>query len=323
MRAIRARGFNGYEDLKLVDLPKPDVSDGKVLVRMTAAGATPLDHTILSGQYHGAKAPLVLGNEGAGVVEEGGGPEFPAGSRVMFTGPYGVSEDGTYSEWLAVRKQHLCLIPEGIDDVSAAGIPVAYLTAQMTLSLAGFQAGKTVLAPAIGGSVGNAVTQLARALGAKHAISSTTSHSKAMEAKALGFNEVIDGSSETLSDGVRRITDENGVDIVIDAIGGEIFSGALATLAPGGILITLGYSAGRKTTIDVTDVIWKSATIKGFLLFAQPPAAWEEAWKTIVQLLQSGGIKPIVAKTFPLDEAADALRYLIENRPFGRVVLTI
>ena len=183
MRAMSAAGFNGYEDLKLIDLPKPEVSEGKVLVRMTAAGATPLDHTILSGQYHGAKAPLVLGNEGAGVVEKGGGPEFPAGSRVMFTGPYGVSEDETYSEWLAVRKQHLCLIPEGIDDASAAGIPVAYLTAQMTLSLAGFQAGKTVLAPAIGGSVGNAVTQLARALGAKHAISSTTSHSKAMEAK--------------------------------------------------------------------------------------------------------------------------------------------
>lgn len=113
------------------------------------------------------------------------------------------------------------------------------------------------------------------------------------------------------------------MDIVIDAIGGEVFSGALATLAPGGTLITLGYSAGRKTTIDVTDVIWKSATIKGFLLFAQPPAAWEEAWKTIVRLLQSGGIKPIVAKTFPLAEAADALRYLIETRPFGKVVLTI
>jgi NADPH:quinone reductase len=164
---------------------------------------------------------------------------------------------------------------------------------------------------------------LARALGAKHTISSTTSHTNAMEAKALGFNEVIDGSSETLSDGVRRITDGNGVDIVIDALGGEVFSGALATLAPGGALITLGYSAGRKTTIDVTDVIWKSATIKGFLLFAQPPAVWEQAWKTIAQLLQSGGIKPIVARTFPLVEAADALRCLVENRPFGRVVLTI
>ena len=110
----------------------------------------------------------------------------------------------------------------------------------MTLSLADFQAGKTVLAPAIGGSVGNAVTQLARALGAKHAISSTTSHAKAMEAKALGFSEVIDGSCETLSDGVRRITDGHGVDIAIDVIGGEVLSEALATLLLGGNLTTLG-----------------------------------------------------------------------------------
>src|ERR1700726_3920178 len=115
MQAMRARGFKGY-GLELVTLPKPEVSNGKVLVRMTAAGVTPLDHTILSGQYYKAKAPLVLGNEGAGVVEEGGGTEFPAGSRVMFTGLYGVSEDGTYSEYLAVRKQDLCLVPEGIDD---------------------------------------------------------------------------------------------------------------------------------------------------------------------------------------------------------------
>ena len=164
MRAMRAEKFRGYDGLKLVDLPKPAVSDGKVLVRMTAAGVTPLDQTILSGQYPLAKAPLVLGNEGAGVVEEGGGADFPVGSRVMFTGPYGVLEDGAYSEWLAVRKESLCLIPEAVDDVSAAGIPVAYLTVQMALTLAGFQAGKTVLAPAIGGSVGNAATQLARAL---------------------------------------------------------------------------------------------------------------------------------------------------------------
>src|SRR5437867_1776611 len=158
MRAMRAEKFSGYEGLKLVDLPKPTVSDGKVLLRMTAAGVTPLDHTILSGHFPLAKAPLVLGNEGAGVVEEGG-TDFPVGSRVMFTGPYGVFENGAYSEWLAVRKEHLCLIPEGLDDVSAAGIPVAYLTAQIALSNAGFQAGKSVLAPAIGGSVGNAVTQ--------------------------------------------------------------------------------------------------------------------------------------------------------------------
>ena len=112
MRAMRADTFSGYGTLKLVDLPETSGhSDGEVLVRMTAAGVTPLEHTILSGQFPIAKAPLVLGSEGAGVVEEGGGRDVPVGSRVMFTGPYGVFADGAYSEWLAVRKQSLCLIP--------------------------------------------------------------------------------------------------------------------------------------------------------------------------------------------------------------------
>ena len=323
MRAMRAEQFSGYEALRPVDLPKPVVTDGKVLLRMTAAGVTPLDYTILSGKFHTTKAPLVLGNEGAGVVEEGGGADYPVGSRVMFWGAYGAFEDGTYSEWLAVRKDDLCRIPDGVDNVSAAGIPVAYLTAQVALTLAGFHPGKTVLAPAIGGSIGNAVTQLARALGAKHAISSTTNHAKADQAKTLGFNEVIDTSLEELGDGVRRITYGYGADIVIDGIGGEVLSEALKALAPGGSLTTLGYSASRKTTIDVTDLIVPQATIRSLNLFLQPHATLAGAWNAIVSLLESGAIKPIVAKTFPLIEAADALRYLIEGRPFGRVVLTI
>src|SRR3984957_2335066 len=323
MRAMRAETFSGYGGLKLVELPKPVASDGKVLVRITAAGVTPLDYTILSGQFHVSKPPLILGNEGAGVVEEGGGTDFPAGSRVMFFGPYGAFEDGTYSEWVAVRKKDLCLIPDGVDDVSAAGMPVAYLTAQVALTRAGFQPGKTVLAPAIGGSIGNAVTQLARALGAKHAMSSTTNHAKAEQAKALGFDEVIDTSLEKLADGVRRITDGHGADIVVDGIGGEVLSEALKALAVGGSLTTLGYSASRKTTIEVTDLIVPQASIRSLNMFRQPQATVADAWKAIVSLLQSGAIKPIVAKTFPLVEAAEALRYLVEGRPFGRIVLTV
>jgi len=323
MRAMRAESFTGYEGLKLVDLPKPVVPDGRALLRMTAAGVTPLDHTILSGKFHHSKAPLVLGNEGAGVVEAGGGTDFPVGSRVMFFGAYGAFEDGAYREWVAVRKEDLRLIPDNVDDVSAAGIPVAYLTAQVALTLAGFRAGKTVLAPAIGGSIGNAVTQLARALGAKHAISSTTNHAKAEQAKALGFNEIIDTSLEKLGDGVRRITGGYGTDIVIDGIGGEVLSEALGVLALGGSLTTLGYSASRKTTIDVTHLIVPQASIRSLNMFLQPQAAITDAWNVIVPLLQSGAVKPIVAKTFPLAQATDALRYLVEGRPFGRVVLTI
>src|SRR6201993_4338230 len=323
MRAMRAEQFNGYEGLKLVDVAKPPVTEGKVLVRITAAGVTPLDHTILTGKFHGVKAPLVLGNEGAGVVENSGATDFPPGSRVMFFGPYGVFEDETYSEWVAVGKEDLCLVPDNVDDVSAAGIPVAYLTAQVALTRAGFREGKTVLAPAIGGSIGNAVTQMALALGAKHAVSSTTNHAKAEQAKALGFNEVIDTSLEKLADGVRRITSGYGAEIVIDGIGGEVLSDALKALALGGSLTTLGYSAGRKTTIDVEDLIVPQAFIRGLNMFRQPEATVTDAWKAIVSLLQSGAIRPIVAKTFPLAEAADALRYLVEGRPFGRVVLTV
>jgi NADPH:quinone reductase len=322
MRAMRAEQFSGYEGLKLVDLAKPAVTDGKVLVRITAAGVTPLDHTILSGQFHSVKAPLVLGNEAAGVVEKGGGSDYPSGSRVMFFGPYGVFEDGTYSEWVAVAKEDLCLIPENVDDVSAGGIPVAYLTAQVALTRAGFRPGKTVFAPAIGGSIGNAVTQLARALGAKHAMSSTTNHAKAEQAKALGFNEVIDTSQEKLGDGVRRITGGYGADIVVDGIGGEVLSEALGALAFEGSLTTLGYSASRQTTIDVTKLIVPQASIRSLNMFTQPKAVITEAWSVIVSQLKSGAIKPIVAKAFPLTDAAEALRYLVESRPFGRVILT-
>src|SRR5262249_38469179 len=191
MRAVRAESFTGYGGLKLVEVPRPRGAEGRVFVRVTAAGITPLDHTILSGGYPPATAPLILGNEGAGVVEDPGGSSFPVGARVMFTGPYGVSEDGTYSEWIAVRDEDLCLIPDDIDDATAGGVPVAYLTAQITLTQAGFQPGKTVLAPAIGGAVGNAVIQLARAQGAAGAVSTTTNPAKAEQARAPGFREVL------------------------------------------------------------------------------------------------------------------------------------
>ena len=321
MRAMRADSFTGYGGLKLAEIPKPVLTDGRVLVRITAAGVTPLDHTILSGGYPRATPPLILGNEGAGVVEDPGDSSFPVGARVMFAGPYGVFEDGTYSEWVAVRGEDLCPIPDKIDDATAGGMPVAYLTAQITLTQAGFEPGKTVLAPAIGGAVGNAVTQLARAQGAGKAISTTTNPAKAEQARALGFDDVIDLSTESLADAVGRITGGRGVDIVIESVGGALTGHALATLGLNGVLTSLGYSAGRTTTIDVTDLIWKRARMNGFALAAQSHSTKAATWATILPLLTSGQVKPIVERTYRLGEAAEALRHLIEDRPFGRVVL--
>jgi NADPH2:quinone reductase len=321
MRVIEASTFSGYDGLRQTEFLKPEPVKDRVLVRVMAAGVTPLDHTILSGGHPRAKAPLVLGNEGAGVIEDAGDSGLAVGSRVMFTGPYGVGENGAWQEWLLVRPEHLALVPDAIDDIVAASLPVAYLTAQVTLTLAGFKPGMAVLAPGIGGSVGNATYQLARAQGAGKMISTAGSAAKAAKARELGFEDVVDLSAEGLADGIRRITAGKGVDIVIESIGGTVTSEALSSLGLGGVLITLGYSAGRKTTIDVTDLIWKRARMAGFSLFAQTPTAIAAAWQDVIPLIVGGSVKPVVERVYRFGEAGEALRHLIEDRPFGKVVL--
>src|SRR5271163_249870 len=98
MRAIQAETFSGYGGLRQIEIPKPQPAKDRVLVRVTAAGVTPLEYTVLSGGHPRAKPPLVLGNEGAGVIEDTGETGLGAGSRVMFTGPYGVAENGAWQE---------------------------------------------------------------------------------------------------------------------------------------------------------------------------------------------------------------------------------
>jgi NADPH2:quinone reductase len=321
MRIIQATQFTGYQGLVPLDANIPQLTDGRVLVRVTAAGVTPLDHTILTGGHPRAKAPLVLGNEGAGVIEDAGASGFAPGSRVAFTGGYGVAENGSWEEYVAVRTDDLLPIPAGIDDVLAASLPVAYLTAQIALDDAGFAPGTMVFTPAIGGSVGNATYQLARALGAAAAISTAGSTAKAAQARDRGYADIIDLSAETVGDGIRRITNGKGVDIVIESLGGTFVGDGLSSLAVGGTLVTIGYTAGRKAAIDVTDLIWKRARMTGFALLVQPPAVKRKAWERVMALIARGALVPPVARTYPLEQAAEALRHLHEDRPFGKVVL--
>ncbi|WP_425990878.1 quinone oxidoreductase family protein [Afipia sp. DC4300-2b1] len=319
MRVIEAFEFTGYSGLRLVEreyLPSRDL----VTVRLTAAGVNPLDHTILSGGHPRAKPPAVFGNEGAGVVTHSGPSSLPVGARVMFTAPFG---NGSWQEYVQIKAEELQPIPDGVDDVTATAAVVGYLSAYLTLQQAGFAAGKSVLAPAIGGAVGNATYQLARALGASKVVSTAGSKAKAEQARERGYDNVVDLSAESLAQGVRRLTDGAGIDVVIDAIGGTITSEALKAMAMGGSLVTLGYSAGRNTTIDVTDIIWKDLSVTGFSLFRCTRQEIQAAWDVISPLLVKGTVKPPVARIFPLEEAAKALQYLIEERPFGKVILKI
>jgi NADPH2:quinone reductase len=327
MKAIQAAHRGGYDMLRLVDIPQPQPRPGQALVRVTSAGVTPLDRTVLAGLHPTArKLPLVPGNEGAGVVIEDPSGRFPAGQRVLFfAGPGGVTEDGTFAEIASVPTGNLAPLPGGIPDEIAGGLPVAYLSAFLALRQAGFREGQSVLAPGAGGSVGNATLKVARALGASRLVSTAGSAAKKAAAAAdSGLRDVgiVNLQHESLPDGLARLAPD-GVDIVIDALGGPFTGQAVGALSRGGRAVVMGYSAGTETTLRVTDLVWKLAHISGFSLFAASAADQAEAYATVLPLIAGGEITPAHDRSFPLEQGPEALRHLIEDRPFGKVTLTV
>jgi NADPH2:quinone reductase len=327
MKAIQAAKHGGYDELRLVDIPRPQPRAGQALVRVTSAGVTPLDRTVLAGLHPRAAAPpLVPGNEGAGVVIEDPSGRFSAGDRVLFfAGPGGVTQDGAFAEIASVPSGNLAPLPGEISDEIAGGLPVAYLSAFLALRQAGFREGQSVLAPGAGGSVGNATLKVARARGASQLLSTIGSSAKAAAAAADGeLREVgiINLQRESLPDGLARLA-PRGVDIVIDALGGPITGQAVGGLAQGGRLVVMGYAAGTETTLRVTDLVWKLARVSGFSLFAASADDQAEAYTAILPLIAGGQISPARDRSFPLEQAPEALRHLIEDRPFGKVTLNV
>ena len=127
----------------------------------------------------------------------------------------------------------------------------------------------------------------------------------------------------TLREGVARFTSGKGVDVIIDGVGGKLMGEALGCLATGGTYTVVGYAGGRDAQIDLTDIIWKAAKVRGFTLRAFAPETLAAAHKTLRGYLAEGSIQPTFAKVFPLTEAQQAVRYLMEGRPFGRVLMRV
>jgi NADPH2:quinone reductase len=330
MRAIRFDVYGDYDVLRVVDVPEPDPAPGEVVVKMAAAAVNPFDNTVRRGWVPQVPAGLIQGNEGAGVVVGSGSPSLPTGTRVMLMGAYGFARSGTWQEYVTAGPTEATKVPDNLDDVEAAAVPVAYIAAQLALSRGVRLApGMTVLIPGVGGSVGNAAIQLAKAQGAGRVITSAGRTEKAEKAQSLGYDDVIDLAKESLSEGVMRLTDGKGVDVALDSIGGPITGEALKSLSPGGRVVHMGYPAGTELVVNSLTLIWGalgaggSTSLEGFNIYFQPPEAYAEAWGTVLPLLADGTVKPAVARTFPLEEAAEATRHLIEDRPFGKVVLTI
>ena len=328
MKVIQYRSYGDYSENRLVELPQPSLNDGEVLVAMRTVGINPLDNTFRSGHYYGAtpeNLPRIGGQTGAGAVVASKSDAFMVGDRVFVRGPgFGISADGTWREFVAARAASLSHIPDGIDDNHAAAYlaGAGYLTGYLALTeFAKFKPGQSVLAPAIGGAVGMETVQVARRLGASLAISTASSTEKAERAREAGYEHVIDLSREGLKDGVLRITEGKGVDVVVDGVSGKLTGEALASLAFGGTVVIAGYAGGREAEVNVTDIIWKAATIRGFTfrLFAQQTVAAASA--ALLEFLKDGALQPTIDRVFPLSEAADAVRHLIEDRPFGRVLM--
>ena len=327
MKAIQAAERGGYEALRLVDIPQPQPQAGEALVRVTSAGVTPLDRTVLAGLHPRAAAPpLVPGNEGAGVVVEDPSGRFSAGERVLFfAGPGGVTRDGTFAEMTSVPSGNLAPLPGEIPDEIAGGLPVAYLSAFLALRQAGFRQGQSVLAPGVGGSVGNATLKVARALGASQLVSTAGSSAKKSAAAAddgLRKVDIVNLERESLAHGLAQLAPD-GVDVVIDALGGAITGQAVGGLARGGRVVVMGYAAGTETTMRVTDLVWKLARVSGFSLFAAAAEEQAAAYAAVLPLIASGEIAPAHDRSFPLEQAPEALRHLIEDRPFGTVTLSV
>jgi NADPH:quinone reductase len=330
MKAIRYSAYGDYAENRVVDVPEPVPADGQVLVAMRTVGINPLDNTFRSGQHYAATAqnlPRIGGQMGAGVVVQPGSSGFKAGDRVFVTGPgFGIVADGVWRDLVAAPAAGLWPIPDQMDDEHAAAFlaGAGYLTGYLVLSeFASFQPGQSVLAPGIGGAVGMESVQIARKLGASLAISTASTTAKADIARAAGYEHVIDLSKEGLRQGVMRIKEGKGVDVVVDGVSGPLTGEALSCLAFGGVYAMVGYSGGRKVNLDVTDVIWKAAKVRGFTLRAFAPEVIAGALRTLTAYAAEGAVQPTIAKIFPLAEAAEAVRYLIEGRPFGRVVMRV
>ncbi len=328
MRAWQIDTQTGAQDLRIIERDKPTISGSEVLVRVTAPGVVPFDQAIINDEneanFPPANYPIVPGNQGAGIVEDAGSSTFAVGDRVMFGAfPYGFMRPGSWADYVAVEADHMARIPASVSDGAAAQAAVAYPTAYQALKEAGMAPGKTVLATGIGGSVGNAAYQLARAMGASKVFSTTGSPDKVAKATAAGFDNVIDMTQETIADGIRARNDGEGVDIIIDSLGGAVIGDAVKALVRYGKAIVLGFAAGRTSTITLADLILVRGSIQGYGVYTCTPEEWRNAWDDFTRFADAGKIAPLFDRSFPFDEAPEALRYMSQTRPFGAVALTV
>jgi NADPH2:quinone reductase len=281
MRAWIAKSFGGLDRLELNEAPVPRPDAGEALVRVRSAGVVTFDWWILHGTLDPAfppiSAPLILGNQGMGEIVDPGTTGFREGERVMFAHfAYGFSRPGCWAEYLCVEGDHLGRVPDDMSDEVAANLPTGYVTAYLALEAAGFAPGKSVLTTGVGGSVGNAAYQIARALGASRVFSTAGSSAKWESARRAGYEDVLDLSQGTMGEQLRKANGGDNVDVVIETIGGDLTRQAIGCVNRQGTVITLGFTAGNDCKVSLLELILMSSRLEGFGVYSRTPEQWRQ-----------------------------------------------
>src|SRR5271163_3960494 len=248
MKAIAIDHNGGPDVLKLRELPVPQPRAGEALIRLEASGVNFVDVYFRTGAYKAPHFPLVLGQEGAGVVESVGGGVVTVkrGDRVAFAGSM-----GTYAEYAVVPADRLVAVPEGVSLRDAAGLMLQGMTAHyLCNSTFPLQRGQTALVHAGAGGVGLLLIQLAKAKGVT-VIATVSTPKKAELAKRTGADHTIDYTAEDFDAEARRLTNGEGVHVVYDSVGKTTWEKSLASLRPRGYFVLFGASSGPVPPFDL------------------------------------------------------------------------
>lgn len=320
MKAILVREFGEPEVMKFEDVPTPVAGDSRVLVRVEAAGVNPVDTYIRAGIHAQRPAlPYTPGKDAAGIVETVGRnvTKVKAGDRVFTS----AAVSGTYAEFALCEEDQVHLLPENVSFEQGAGVFVPYATAFRALfQKARGAAGETVLVHGASGGVGVAAVQWAKNAGLK-VIGTASSEDGKKLVKEQGADFVLDHSDKSYLEEIKKITDGKGVDIILEMLANQNLQKDFEILKMFGRVVVIG----NRGSLDFNPrvVMGKDASVFGMSLFNAPEEDLREIYAAIYDGLREGFLNPVVGRTFPLAEAAEAHHAVIETKAFGKIVLLI
>jgi NADPH:quinone reductase-like Zn-dependent oxidoreductase len=327
-RIVRFHQTGGPEVLKIEQVDVPPPGPGEVRIAVKALGLNRAEAMYRAGHYlEQPRFPARLGYEAAGTVAAlGEGVQgLKVGDAVSTIPSFSQNRYGVYGDTATVPASAVAKYPASLSWAEAAAVWMQYVTAYGALiDLAGLKAGDTLLIPAASSSVGLAAIQIARLVGATP-VALTRRGSKRNALLDAGAAHVIATEEQDLVAEVKKLTGGEGARIVFDPVGGPTVAKLTAALAERGILFLYGVLSAEPTPLPLLDVLSKSLTIRGYVLFeiTGDPRRLERAKKSILDGLSAGKLKPVVAKTFSLEQIVEAHRYLESNQQVGKIVVTV